>query len=57
MSEPKIKSLVPAKPEWPGWEHFCDCNDGVHVFCLLCAGDGKEKTYKVKIKMIILLMY
>ena len=32
----------------PGWEYFADANDGVHVFCLLCASEEKEKTYKVK---------
>ena len=48
MSKDKTKSLVPARPEWPGWEYFSDLNDGVHVFCLLCAVDGKDKTYKVR---------
>ena len=48
MVEVKTKSVIPLRPEWPGWEYFADANDGVHVFCLLCASEEKEKTYKVK---------
>ena len=48
MVEVKTKSVIPLRPEWPGWEYFSDLKDVVHVFCLLCAVDGKDKTYKVR---------
>ena len=35
MVEVKTKSVIPLRPEWPGWEYFADANDCVHVFCLL----------------------
>ena len=44
MSKVKAKPLIPANPLYHGWKHFGDMNDGVHVFCLLCAVDGTEKT-------------
>ena len=40
------KSVVPDKPVFLGWKYFCDLGDGVHAFCLLCASEEKEKSYK-----------
>ena len=39
--------MKPNNPKGLVWEHFDDCHDGEHVFCLLCAAESKEVKYKL----------
>ena len=55
MSKVKVQSLVPANPQYLGWIHFSDANDGKNIFCLLCAADGKEQLYKVGFILMLLM--
>ena len=34
MAFKPYKSVVPDRPEFPGWKYFTDLGDGVHAFCV-----------------------
>ena len=39
--------VKPLNPKSLVWEFFDDCNDGKHVFCVLCEKKKKEQRYKI----------